>query len=262
MFYGKVIAGLIGLLVGGVFGLCVGVIVGHFFDRGLANVAQLASPENLQRVQHRFAQTAYTLMGYMAKADGRVSEAEIAHAEAVFSQFRLNPDQRKQAINWFQQGARSDFNLQGEINTFMQECGGILPLRKSLLSLLLSVALADGELHHSERDAFKRIGGLLNIGELDIERFIRMAQAQSQFNRHGGAGETQSGGSLADAYAALGVDENATDADVKKAYRKLMSANHPDKLIAQGVPEHMVKLATEKSQDIQAAYERVKKSRG
>ena len=65
-----------------------------------------------------------------------------------------------------------------------------------------------------------------------------------------------------DYYDTMGVARDATQDEIKRAYRKLMSENHPDKLIAQGVPEAMVKLATERSQEIQAAYEMIKKSRG
>jgi DnaJ like chaperone protein len=88
-----------------------------------------------------------------------------------------------------------------------------------------------------------------------------MAQAQEHF--HGEQGfSPQPGTSLEDAYDALGVTPEVGDKDLKRAYRKLMSENHPDKLIAQGVPEDMVKLATERSQEIQAAYEMVRKARG
>ena len=66
---------------------------------------------------------------------------------------------------------------------------------------------------------------------------------------------------LADAYLALGVSRDCDDRSLKRAYRRLMSEHHPDKLIAQGVPEDMVKLGTEKSQEIQAAYELIRKQR-
>jgi len=58
------------------------------------------------------------------------------------------------------------------------------------------------------------------------------------------------------------VDPKASDAEVKKAYRRLMSQNHPDKLVARGLPEEMMKVATEKTQEIKAAYEQVKAARG
>ncbi len=59
----------------------------------------------------------------------------------------------------------------------------------------------------------------------------------------------------------LGVDATASDAEIKKAYRKLMSEHHPDKLAAKGLPDDMMKLATEKAQDIQAAYALIKEHR-
>jgi DnaJ like chaperone protein len=91
-----------------------------------------------------------------------------------------------------------------------------------------------------------------------------MAQAQGHFHSRGGYGggaSAPAGASLNDAYAALGVSADVDDKTLKRAYRKLMSENHPDKLIAKGVPDDMIKLATERSQEIQAAYEMIKKSR-
>jgi DnaJ like chaperone protein len=67
---------------------------------------------------------------------------------------------------------------------------------------------------------------------------------------------------LTDAYKILGVDKSAQNADVKKAYRKLMATHHPDKLISKGLPEQAMKIAKNKAQDIQAAYELIKKERG
>ena len=89
-----------------------------------------------------------------------------------------------------------------------------------------------------------------------------MAQAQGHFHGTGGGPGVQPGTGLADAYAALGLEQSVDDKALKRAYRKLMSENHPDKLIAQGVPEDMIRLATERSQEIQAAYDMIRKSRG
>ena len=73
----------------------------------------------------------------------------------------------------------------------------------------------------------------------------------------------QAGGriSLGDAYSVLNVDENASDAEVKKSYRRLMAQHHPDKLVAKGLPEEMMKIATQRTQEIRQAYERIKKHR-
>ena len=133
-------------------------------------------------------------------------------------------------------------------------------MQKTLLLFLISLAHADQELSPPEHAALLRIAGLLGLAAGQLEQLLRMAQAQDHFHHGGGAG-VQPGTSLDDAYAALGVTAAVSDKDLKRAYRKLMSENHPDKLMAKGVPEHMIKLATERSQEIQAAYEMVRKSR-
>ena len=81
----------------------------------------------------------------------------------------------------------------------------------------------------------------------------------------GGAGQPPretSAASLRQAYAVLGVEETDSDAKIKKAYRRMMNQHHPDKLVAKGLPEEMIKLATEKTQEIKSAYELIKKERG
>jgi DnaJ like chaperone protein len=105
-----------------------------------------------------------------------------------------------------------------------------------------------------------RIASVMGLGAAQLEQLLRMARAQEHFQQQGGQA-TPSGTTLEDAYTALGVDSSASDKEVKQAYRKRMSENHPDKLIAKGVPEEMIKLATARSQEIQSAYEMNKKTR-
>ena len=261
MFYGKLIGGLLGLLVGGVIGLIIGLLVGHAFDRGLLNTLRFISPENIQRIKESFFETTFLLSGYLAKADGRISQQEIDHTEMVIAQMGLGAEQRKRAIELFRRGAAPDFQLEAAVASFLQTCGPQRQLQKTLLLFLISLALADHRIDPAEKSALQRIAGLLGVAESQLEQLLRMAQAQDHF--HGTGGYTaQPGTSLDDAYAALGVSSSVTDRELKQAYRRLMSENHPDKLIARGVPDEMVKLATERSQEIQAAYEMVRKHRG
>ena len=260
MFYGKLIGGLIGLLVGGIIGLAIGVFIGHMFDRGLAHTLRFGSPENIERIKASFFETTFLLSGYLAKADGRISQQEIDHTEVVFRQMGLSGEQRQRAIELFRQGAAAEFQVEPVVSAFNQVCGPQRQLQQTLLFFLVSLALADRKLEQAEHDALLRIASLLGFGTTQLEQLLRMATAQEHFHGRDGFAP-QPGTSLEDAYTALGVSADVDDRELKRAYRKLMSENHPDKLIAQGVPEDMVKLATERSQEIQAAYEMIKKAR-
>ena len=261
---GKVIAGIIGYLTLGFVGLLFGIAIGHAFDRGLWQALQAANPENLARMQKQFFATTFTLLGYVAKADGRVSEAEIAQAEGLFQQLRLNPAQRQDAIQRFKQGAEAGFDPRATITAFTSAIGVRRQAQSTLLMFLASMALADGRLDGEEREALYIIAKQLGVPTPEVDRLLAMLSAQSRF--HGTGGGYQPPGRspetrLQDAYAALGVKESATDSEVKKTYRRLMSENHPDKLMAKGVPDEMLKMATERSQEISTAYEVIKDSR-
>ena len=261
MIYGKLVAGAIGFIVGGPIGLLLGVAVGHAFDRGLASTAQFGSPEQIARIKKTFFETTFTLLGHMAKADGRISQQEIDHTEMLFDQMGLDAAQRQRAIELFREGAAPEFDPVVAVQGFVEASGRQPQMQHTLLLFLVSLALSDHQLHEAEREVLHKVAAIFGIGRNTVDQLLRMAQAQGQFHGQGGVG-VQPGTSLDDAYAALGVEASVTDKELKRAYRKLMSENHPDKLIARGVPEDMVKLATEKSQEIQAAYEMVRKARG
>lgn len=261
MIFGKLIGGFLGFLVAGIVGLVIGVVVGHAFDRGLVQTLRFSSPENLERIKTSFFETTFLLSGHLAKADGVISRQEVDHTEQLIAQMGLNADQRRRAIELFRQGSATDFDLEATVSGFLQVCGPQRQLQQTLLLFLISLALADHIIEPAEHAALVRIASLLGMGSAQLEQLLRMAQAQEHF--HGESGfSAQPGTSLEDAYQALGVSGDVNDKELKRAYRKLMSENHPDKLIAKGVPEDMVKLATERSQEIQAAYEMVRKQRG
>ncbi|MFT4826183.1 MAG: DnaJ like chaperone protein [Halioglobus sp.] len=261
MFYGKAIAGLIGLLSGGIFGLIIGVFIGHSFDRGLVRTFNFGSPENIERIKESFFATNFLLLGYLAKVDGRISKSEIAHAELVIAQMGLNSDQRKRAIEFFQRGSAAAFKVEPTVASFKEVCGSQKHLQQTMLAFLVSIALADEHgLVEAELNALQDIAGQMGFNSAQLQHLLAMAQAQGSFN-DGSYSGTGNGNSLEDAYSALGVAQSVTDKELKRAYRKLMSQNHPDKLIAKGVPEEMIKIATGKSQKIVAAYDAISKHR-
>jgi len=263
MFAGKIIAGLIGFSALGPLGLLIGLYVGHQFDKGLGGFRPV-SVKQQKEVRNSYFQTVFSLLGNLAKADGRISQAEIALAEALMGKMGLSTAHRKEAIELFKGGAKGDFSLDKTLDSFMATCGRHNNLKRSLLNDLISLAIADGELHQAEQDLLRTIAGRLGFSAALFDQFIAMIKAQAQFKNSSGGGsyKTQTSATqLSAAYTALGVEQSSSDSQIKRAYRKLISENHPDKLIGQGMPEDMVKLATERTQEIQTAYDLIVSSR-
>ena len=268
---GKLIVGLLGMLIGGPIGLAIGVLIGHFLDRGVERVQSFNPfrpyrPGEREEVQEALFSAVFSIMGHLAKADGRVSEQESGQAEAIMSRMQLNDEQRRRAQEAFRQGKDDDFPLDRTVAEFRQRIRRRRHLVVVFLELLLQTALADGELHAEEERILFRVAAGLGVPESQFRQILNMVLAQARF---GGAGAAGAGGaagpsrpSLGEAYQVLGVKEAASDQEVKKAYRRLMSEHHPDKLAARGVPEEMIRVATEKTAEISKAYDMIKEARG
>ncbi|HAJ41867.1 MAG TPA: co-chaperone DjlA [Alcanivorax sp.] len=268
---GKLIVGLLGMLIGGPIGLAIGVLIGHFLDRGVERVQSFNPfrpyrPGEREEVQEALFSAVFSIMGHLAKADGRVSEQEIGQAEAIMSRMQLNDEQRRRAQEAFRQGKDDDFPLDRTVAEFRQRIRRRRHLVVVFLELLLQTALADGELHAEEERILFRVAAGLGVPESQFRQILNMVLAQARF---GGAGAAGAGGaagpsrpSLGEAYQVLGVNEDASDQEVKKAYRRLMSEHHPDKLAARGVPDEMIRVSTEKTAEISKAYDMIKEARG
>jgi DnaJ like chaperone protein len=129
------------------------------------------------------------------------------------------------------------------------------------LDIQVQAAFADGTLDPEEENVLLKICQILKISRLEFQHIKMQAQAQQRFHQQGPPHSGHSQNSLADAYSVLGISENASDTEIKKAYRRLMSQNHPDKLVAKGLPEEMMTVAKKKTQKIAKAYELIRESR-
>ncbi|MFO7304067.1 MAG: co-chaperone DjlA [Gammaproteobacteria bacterium] len=246
---------LLGLLVAGARGVLLGALIGvvlTWLQRG-------ALLKRLATVRAQFLESTFAVMGALCKADGVVTRDEIATAEALFRRLQLSSEQREQAKAAFRRGKAPDFDLEGEIRRFVTVCRGQRLLKIMFLQIQLSAIAGDGNVHPAEHEMLVRIARLLGLSEVDVaqlEALLRAASATSAGQR------ARARSSLDDAYAALGLTPSATDAEIKRAYRRLMSQNHPDKLAGKGLPESMRQLAEERAREINAAYEMIKEARG
>jgi len=260
-WWGKLLGGTFGYMLGGPLGALLGAVLGHKFDNGLVNAFNVENlrPGDVEQIQTAFFTTTFLVMGHLAKADGRVSESEIAQAKFIMQQMQLNDEQTRVAMGLFNEGKADSFDLVAVIVQFKQVCGRRRNLEQMFLEILISTAMADGNLDEIEREILLKICKQLGFSRITFEKLIQMIQAQQHYSS--GDGRQAAYQNIEDAYNMLGIKETATDSEVKKAYRKLMNQHHPDKLVSRGLPEEMLKLATEKTQEIKAAYEQIKKER-
>ena len=259
-WWGKIFGGTFGFMFGGPLGAALGAAIGHSFDKGLNESMTLGSSDQ-EQIQAAFFTATFSVMGNIAKADGRVTPDEIALAATVMRNMALNADQTRVAQDLFNQGKRGEIDLQQLLQQFRQVCGRRRNLLLMFLEVQLHAAYADGELHQNEARLIEQIAVTLGFNRFELEQIEKRVRAERSGGNGGRAVSDGASLSLSEAYAILGVAPEASDAEVKKAYRRLMNQHHPDKLVAKGLPEEMMKMATEKTQTIKSAYEAVKRSR-
>lgn len=253
--------------MGGRLGAMLGAAIGHRLDRE-GQEDQPMGEAARYKAQIAFFTATFSVMGHLAKVDGRVTEAEIGLARNVMNRLDLSDDQRKSAIRLFTEGKHGDFPFADALGQFQRDCRNSFSLIRMFIEIQLELALVDGALHPSEERLLLQMCDRLKFSRFEframqaiLEAQMRMAGRGQQDRSRQQSHSVRSQPSLEDAYAALGVKASASNEEIKRTYRKLMSQHHPDKLVAAGLPDQMVKLANEKTQQIRKAYELVRKAR-
>lgn len=268
--WGKILGFLFGFMLSkSLFGALLGAWLGHTFDKGRGFNFSGLSGSNVDEASRQaiFFYTTFSVMGHVAKAKGQVTNHEIAFANAYMNKLGLNSQLRKQAQDAFKEGKESDFPLSDRLQKFKKASGNRHDLLRMFLEIQIQVAFSDGDLDTSERSILHAIAKLLGFSTRELDNLLEMIIASESFHQSDGYQQYQGGrapasaSQLSNAYKVIGVDQDALLPAIKKSYRKLMSQHHPDKLIAKGLPPEMMETAKQKTQDIQAAYDMIVKSR-
>jgi len=267
-WWGKILGAFFGYLIARAPGALVGILVGNVFDRGLAshfaNPHWLYHSEKQQVVQDVFFESTFSVMGYIAKADGRVSEHELNMAKQLMHEMRLSKEQTLTAKRLFNEAKDSNFQVDEVLTHLKTVCKGRRELLKLFLDIQYRAAQVDG-LSQAKLRALDKVFTLLGFVPLHAqyhfyENFTRDSFYNKQQKQEGNHSTVAN--SVEQAYALLGLEPSANKQEVKRAYRQAISRNHPDKLIAQGLPQAMIKMANEKTQAIVRAYTLICENKG
>jgi DnaJ like chaperone protein len=229
--WGKVSGAAAGLFVGGPVGALVGAVAGHFFlDR-----------ESDPGVTFTIAVVA--LAGKMARADGVVSEEEFQ----VFRQaFGVPPEEEGNVHRIFNLARQDIAGFEYYAGQIARLFVGNPAMLEDVLDGLFEIAKADGVLHPEEARFLERVAEIFGFAPNEYRR-IRASHFAPE---------------LTDPYVILGLSYSADDNELRQTYRKLVRENHPDSLMARGVPQEFIKLATDKLAAINTAYEKICAERG
>ena len=267
-WFGKMVGGTIGLMIGGPLGAIAGGALGHhLFDKKSGGGARARRVEWEQRLRDGAAQRAqaqrststtvteqrqatfflalFSILGKLAKADGRITREEGQAVLEFLDRMKVAGDQRQFAIRVFNEAKDSSYTVEELARQFVRLTEGQRDLRSSLVDMLFRVALADQEFHPEEERIIRSVAGILDIPAAELEAIRARYLASTEH-----------------AYSVLGLTAEASDDEVKSTYRQLVQEYHPDRIVAQGMPEEFVEYATQRFQEIQTAWEQIKQERG
>ncbi len=268
-WWGKIIGGLLGLFRGGLSGALFGLFLGHMVDRFFAGVT------GVNTTKKSFFEALFCSLGHLSKADGQVTETEIRMVESLMQRMQITGEDRQRAIHFFNQGKQEDFKLEAALQSFIKYSVVRQDLRLMFMEIIVDAAFSDGRVTQEEHAVLLRIATALRIpgqlfaAMLQVRGAPAGAYGQGSYGRGAyGQGRSYRASSsnttrtMDQAYAQLGLTQKASDGEVKKAYRKLVSQYHPDKLVSRGLPEEMMNIAKTRVREINTAYDQIKQARG
>jgi DnaJ like chaperone protein len=248
-----------------VLGALLGALIGILIEQSGVFGAVAGTPHAARSISisDEFFRTTFELMGHVAKSDGRVTEAEIDAARRLMHELKLGPREIGVAIACFRSGKSTAYDAELGVERLREACGQRHDLLRAFMELQLRAALAGNDLSPPARAILTRVAERLAMSGLEFAYMEASLRAWQRTHRASAGSRPAAGaGSLAEYYAELEVDSNISDQEITKAYRRQMSRHHPDKLVANGLPESMAEMAKEKTQRIQEAYEGIRAARG
>lgn len=264
-WWGKAIGGCCGYLIAGSAGALFGILVGNFFDKALASY--LVNPhipffkKETDKARALYITHLFKTLGHIAKSDGVVNKEEINYARFIMKQFRLSRKEKLDAKLYFNQGKDKNFDLNQSLHIVNAFFHNKTPLLQLFVETCFQLGVI-GEITEQKKSAlnltFKRLGYKPYFKQ-NSDNFY---SNQENYNyKHYQSTEEIFRADKPSDYQLLGVAPESSMAIIKKAYRQKMSQYHPDRLIAKSASHQDVKKATEKTQEIQAAFDRIKASK-
>lgn len=246
--WGKVIGSFAGFAFGGPLGAFIGGVAGHAVDkiREEQTLAELEGGEEglaAGAKQVAFTVAVIVLGAKMAKVDGAVSRAEV---EAFKEVFHVPPNEMRNVGRIFdmaKKDARGFEPYARQVAWMFRDEPAVL---EELLAGLFHIAKADGEVRPSELAYLRQVADIFGLDARSFERVHAMF-----------AGPAES-----DPFDVLGVASSASNEEIKSAYRRLIRENHPDTLVAKGMPQEFIDIANQRMAAINAAYDKIEKQRG
>ena len=242
--WGKVIGGVAGFTMGGPLGAIMGTVAGHAYDK--MKEGDTPQVENNDTLQVAFTTAIIVLSAKMAKADGKVTREEVDAFKQMFNIPAAEMENVGRLFNEAKQDAKGFEPYAEQIAMMFAREPAVL---EELMGGLFHIARADGVVHPEELKFLRKTALIFGFTETQFDRLKAI---------HMGA----VGGVEPDPYQVLGMTRKASNAEIKKTYRKLIRENHPDTLIAKGMPQEFVDVANEKMAAINAAYDLIEKERG
>lgn len=286
-WFGKLLGGTVGLMIGGPLGAIAGGAIGHhLFDKGHSDAEGRARFEpfteerprgragasgqrsgarresgnrtasgtwsgsasgrsaSVEERQAAYFLALFSILGKLAKADGQITREEGEMVVSFLDKMNVQGDERQFAIRVFNEAKNSRYSVQDFARQFAGMTQGQHDLRSSMMDMLFQIAMADGEYHSQEEQMIDSIAAIFGITSSELDAF------RSRYI-----------GNADNAYAVLGLSSDADDETVKSAYRQLVHEYHPDRIISQGMPQEFVEYATQRFQEIQTAWEQIKRQR-